>query len=202
MSALPNMDISSESKSKGGCSSVLDFRKTRKSADFARSIARSTPMDSIVSVLSRMPAVSSNVTGRPPRSRRTSITSRVVPAISEVIAISRPEIAFNSVDFPAFGAPIIATSNPSRIRSATKLPAISTSKLCTTCVIRPCTSGVTSVGTSSSAKSIVTSINAVARNKCCRHSSTSFPKCPEKTRLAWRLCASVSALIRSPSPST
>ena len=46
----------------------------------ARSRARRTPSISTGSSPSRMPAVSSSVTGQPPRSRCTSITSRVVPA--------------------------------------------------------------------------------------------------------------------------
>ena len=67
---------------------------------------------------SRRPAVSSRVSASPSRSSRTSITSRVVPATSEVSATSRPASAFSSVDLPTFGGPTSATSKPSRIRSA------------------------------------------------------------------------------------
>ena len=37
------------------------------------------------------------------------MTSRVVPAIGEVIAASRRASRFNRLDFPAFGGPMIAT---------------------------------------------------------------------------------------------
>ena len=84
--------------------------------------ARSIPSASSRSPASRRPAVSSSVSGRPSRSIRTSITSRVVPATSEVSATSRPASAFSSVDLPTFGGPTSATSKPSRIRSATRLP--------------------------------------------------------------------------------
>ena len=48
----------------------------------------------------------------------TSIGSRVVPANGEVIATSRPAIAFISVDLPTFGGPAITTTKPERSRSA------------------------------------------------------------------------------------
>ena len=46
----------------------------------------------------------------------------MVPATEEVIAASRPASRFSKVDFPAFGRPTIATSKPSRTRSATPPP--------------------------------------------------------------------------------
>ena len=70
----------------------------------------------------RSPAMSSSVSGSPPRSIRTSRTSRVVPATSEVSAASRRASAFSSVDLPTFGRPTSATSNPSRTRSAIRPP--------------------------------------------------------------------------------
>ena len=70
----------------------------------------------------RSPAMSSRVSGNPPRSIRTSRTSRVVPATSEVSAASRRASAFNSVDLPTFGRPTSATSKPSRTRSAIRPP--------------------------------------------------------------------------------
>src|SRR6059058_1186659 len=42
------------------------------------------------------------------------MTSRVVPAIGEVIAASRRANWFNILDFPAFGGPRIATAMPSQ----------------------------------------------------------------------------------------
>jgi hypothetical protein len=115
----------------------------------------------------------------PAISMRTSITSRVVPAISEVIAASRPASWFRSVDLPAFGArrrwqlrthrgcarrpqprPLRGRDRPSARRSA------------------PSTSGETSTGTSSSAKSIVASSRAPARIRSRRHPSTFCPTEP------------------------
>ncbi len=54
-------------------------RITRRSACCARLLARRTPAASTRSSVWRSPAVSSNVTGSPRKSSRTSITSRVVP---------------------------------------------------------------------------------------------------------------------------
>ena len=133
---------------------------------------------------------------------RTSITSRVVPAISDVMAASRPASAFRSVDLPAFGAPMIATSKPSRIRSAARPPCTSCRRSACTARPRARTSGATSTGTSSSAKSMVASINAAARINFSRHSSALRPIAPDRTRNACRRCASVSASIRSARPST
>ena len=150
----------------------------------ARCKALSIPIFSITSLVSRSPAVSRMVTASPFKSSRTSITSRVVPAISDVIAASRPTNAFKSVDFPIFGGPTIATSKPSLIRSATKVPASSVFKSCNNPAIRPLTSGTTSTGTSSSAKSIVASINDAALIKSARHPSIFLPIAPERTCIA------------------
>ena len=77
------------------------------------SIVRSMPMRSNRSSVERMPAVSRNRKRMPPMLARSSITSRVVPAISETIARSSLSRRFSSVDFPTFGAPAIATATPS-----------------------------------------------------------------------------------------
>ena len=44
--------------------------------------------------------------------------SRVVPAMSETIAASRPTSAFSNVDFPLLGGPAKTTRNPSLSFSA------------------------------------------------------------------------------------
>ncbi len=62
----------------------------------------------------RKPAVSASTTGQPPRSRWTSITSRVVPAVSDTIAASRRARRLSSEDLPALGGPMIAIDSPSR----------------------------------------------------------------------------------------
>ncbi len=52
---------------------------------------------------SRKPAVSISMTGTPPRSRCTSMTSRVVPASSDTIATSRLASAFNRARLAGIG---------------------------------------------------------------------------------------------------
>ncbi len=97
--------------------STLSTRCNLKSADAACSNARRTPSRSITSSLSRIPAVSIMTAAYPLKSMGTSITSRVVPAISETIATSLFAKAFNKLDLPTFGAPVKAIRKPSRIRS-------------------------------------------------------------------------------------
>ena len=130
------------------------------------------------------------------------MTSRVVPAISEVMAASRPAIRLRSVDLPTFGGPTIATSNPSRTRSAIRTPSYSRCMPARTRVISASTSGRVSTGTSSSAKSIVASSSAAARIRSRRQPSATSPNAPDNTRSACLRWPSVSASIKSASPST
>ena len=76
-----------------------------RSAAASDARARATPIASIESSLSRRPAVSTSRKGAPPIAVGASTRSRVVPAISEVIAASRPANALRRLDFPAFGGP-------------------------------------------------------------------------------------------------
>lgn len=73
-----------------------------------------TPIPSITSSVSLMPAVSESRKVRSPIFTDSSITSRVVPAISVTILLSQPLRQLKSVDFPTFGRPIITVSIPSR----------------------------------------------------------------------------------------
>ena len=73
-----------------------------------------TPFFSISSFESLMPAVSEIITGYPSIFRCASITSRVVPAISETMATSLFDKLFNKLDFPALVGPTIAILNPSK----------------------------------------------------------------------------------------
>lgn len=73
---------------------------------------RSIPRFSIVSVVSRMPAVSMKRNVVPVILTVSSMTSRVVPWMSLTIALSSPTRALSNVDFPAFVSPIIATGIP------------------------------------------------------------------------------------------
>ena len=86
----------------------------------------------------------------------------MVPASSDVRAASLPASVFKSVDLPTLGLPTIATSKPVRMRSATLVLFDSSFKSLFTLYKISKTSYETSVGTSSSAKSIVTSIKAIA----------------------------------------
>ena len=73
---------------------------------------RSIPKLSIVSLVSRIPAVSMNRKVIPPILTVSSITSRVVPWISLTMALSSFNNTFSKVDFPAFVSPMIATGTP------------------------------------------------------------------------------------------
>ena len=75
------------------------------------------PMLSIISFVSLIPAVSETTTGYPSILRNISITSLVVPAISETIAVGSTTNKFNKDDLPAFTSPIIDTLKPSLIFS-------------------------------------------------------------------------------------
>ena len=66
-----------------------------------------------------MPAVSEIITGYPSIFRCVSITSLVVPAVSETMATSLSDKLFIKLDLPAFVGPIIAILKPSRIISPT-----------------------------------------------------------------------------------
>ena len=62
--------------------------------------------------VSRIPAVSINRKLIPSITISSSTVSRVVPAISETMARSSFNRAFNKVDFPTFGSPTMATGIP------------------------------------------------------------------------------------------
>ena len=89
----------------------------RKSASLARLNARLTPSASIGLSVSLSPAVSEIRTGNPAITVLIDTMSRVVPASEETIAASRRASAFNKLDLPALGRPIIATSTPCRMAS-------------------------------------------------------------------------------------
>mmetsp|Transcript_27156 Transcript_27156/g.69106 ORF Transcript_27156/g.69106 Transcript_27156/m.69106 type:complete len:341 (-) Transcript_27156:637-1659(-) len=99
------------------------------SAARAAARERSTPICSTLSTLSRIPAVSSSVSGTPPTTSPASSTSRVVPAMSVTIARSVRVHALSRLDLPTFGRPTMATCSPWRssvpvcaVRSAASIP--------------------------------------------------------------------------------
>ena len=61
----------------------------------------------------RMPAVSRKRKTTPSMLARSSMTSRVVPAMSETMARSSLSRRLSKVLFPTFGAPTMATATPS-----------------------------------------------------------------------------------------
>ena len=75
---------------------------------------RSTPIFSTTSSVSRIPAVSISFNGTPRTLTYSSITSRVVPAMSVTMAFSSLNKWFNKLDLPTFGRPMIAVLKPSR----------------------------------------------------------------------------------------
>ena len=124
-----------------------------------------------------------DVTGNPFRSNLSSITSLVVPSRSDTIATSLWANLFRRLDFPAFGGPMIATSNPILIRSADENPA--NSRCCSasrSSAIASKTRLGTSSGTSSSAKSTLTSTKAPASIRSCRHSNAFWASSPLAVR--------------------
>mmetsp|Transcript_73 Transcript_73/g.230 ORF Transcript_73/g.230 Transcript_73/m.230 type:complete len:320 (-) Transcript_73:28-987(-) len=156
------------------------------------------------SVCSRSPAVSDKSTGRPPSCSVTSTTSRVVPAIGETIAAGRSASAFSSVDLPAFGGPRMATRTPSRTTSprppSPSCASTSDRRRRTFCIAPKSASVVTS--SASSPKSMRASVCARAARSSWRHPSSLLRCAPPILRSACLRCSSVSALIRSASPST
>ena len=93
---------------------VASTSHNTRSASSTRANARLIPSASTLPRASRIPAVSTRITGMPPRSRCTSMTSRVVPASSETIATSRLASAFSRDDLPALGGPAMTMRKPSR----------------------------------------------------------------------------------------
>ena len=96
-------------------SSVISPSTTKRMSD-ARSVsakARSTPMRSTVSAVSRIPAVSDRFSTTSPSTTLSVITSRVVPSMSVTMARSLPQSRLSRLDFPVFGLPMIAAGTPS-----------------------------------------------------------------------------------------
>ena len=101
-----------------------------KSASPASVRAFSTPIFSILSSVSRIPAVSMRRRPRSLRRTDSSSTSLVVPATSVTIARSCPERRLRREDLPAFGLPRMTVRMPSeRILPESKVRIISSISL-------------------------------------------------------------------------
>ena len=134
----------------------------------------------------------------------TETTSRVVPAIGETIAAGRCASVLSSVDLPAFGGPRMATRTPSRTTSP-RAPSWSSRPISarSACVdVTACASASVVMSSASSPKSMSASVYARLLRSAARHSSYCRRCAPPIWRSACFRCSSVSALIRSPSPST
>ena len=162
-----------------------------------------------MSTVSRSPAVSTNRIGIPRTFNNSSKTSRVVPGISETIARSVRKRAFNKLDFPTLGHPIIATRAPSRmilpssnvLSNWSRWPCISRSA--------PSNSLVSIKVMSSSTKSIPASRRARWWINWSRMRSTSLDKVPRNWAcaalrllvvVAWIVSRTASAWARSSRP--
>lgn len=73
---------------------------------------RSIPIFSMASCVSRIPAVSIKRKVIPCNTTVSSMTSRVVPCMSETMALSSLTRRLSSVDFPALVSPIMAVGTP------------------------------------------------------------------------------------------
>ena len=149
-------------------------------------IVRWMPICSSRSSVGRMPAVSRNRKSTPPMLAHSSITSRVVPAISETMARSSFRSRLSSVDLPTFGAPAMATATPSRMAlpSANELRRRSISAAMRCIVARSAVRSANS--TSSSEKSSSSSSSEVRFSSFSRSDSSSSEYPP-------RICVEASA---------
>ena len=140
---------------------------------------------------------------QPSRSRRTSITSRVVPASSETIAASRRASAFRRLDLPTLGGPASTTRKPSR-RISPRWPSSRCAR----------DRGVQRLRHRRACAKALAARRPRRRSRwpprsarCASISSRApalvavAPARPPVWRRAWRRCASVSASIRSARPS-
>ena len=106
-------------KAKGSTASgaVASTTSNTRSASLIALSARSTPIFSTWSSVSRRPAVSTTCSGIPSMWICSRKISRVVPAISVTMAASRPARALSRLDLPALGRPAITTVIPSRSKA-------------------------------------------------------------------------------------
>ena len=158
---------------------------------------RSMPIFSMVSEVSRIPAVSMKRYIMPSIVNVSSIVSRVVPSMSLTMARSSPKMAFRSVLFPVLVSPTIATGMPCFIA----LPILNESVSFTIC-FKAVSSNLLSFvrsanSTSSSEKSSSSSKSEVKSTSFERKSRNSFEKPPLSWLTASLCSASFCAAIKS-----
>ena len=140
---------------------------------------RSTPICSITSFVSRIPAVSMRRKRMPSMTSVSSIVSRVVPWMSLTIARCSPKSAFRRVDLPTFGEPMIATEIPLRIALPVRKECIRAASFCSISSASVCNSVRSANSNSSwSAKSNSSSTREVKCNKRSRSAANSVETDP------------------------
>ena len=135
-------------------------------------------MDSTVSSVVRIPAVSTNLKATPSMFISSSMVSRVVPAMSDTIALSSFRSAFRRVDLPTFGSPTIATGIPFLITFPRANESIRRFKTSEILSINFSNSLRSANATSSSAKSNSSSIKDAKFNNSCRSPCNSLANPP------------------------
>ena len=158
---------------------------------------RSIPRLSMVSFVSRIPAVSMNRKVMPPILIVSSMTSRVVPWISLTIALSSFSNTFSKVDFPAFVSPMIATGTPFLMAFPTLNEWTSREITCSISSASFRNAERSANSTSSSLKSSSSSIMEVKFSNLLRRSVNSLLKPPRIWLMAKRWVAAEEDAIKS-----
>src|SRR5471030_470226 len=171
-----------------------------KSASSIFSFDFSTPIFSIISSVSLIPAVSVILIGIPSRFIYSSITSLVVPGISVTIALFSLNNALSNDDLPTLGLPIITTLRPSLII----LPSSAFVNNCLILIIVLSMPSLilkiissSTISSSSSVKSTAYSIKANTFNKYFLNSDISLERAPLLCIIADFIDNSVFAVIIS-----
>ena len=137
-----------------------------------------------------MPAVSKNLNSTPFKTIVSSITSLVVPAISETMALSSFNKTFNNVDLPALGEPTMATGIPFLITFPNENESSRLFVLAATLFTRSTNCWRSANSTSSSLKSNSSSTNDAKFNNSCLNTLISSLKPP----LIWCIATWCAAL--------
>ncbi|CAI8173410.1 MAG: Uncharacterised protein [SAR116 cluster bacterium] len=133
----------------------------------------------------------------PPIEISSSMVSLVVPAISETMARSSFKRAFNKVDFPAFGAPTIATGIPFFMTLPRANESISWRRTLEIFSNRALKASRSAKATSSSAKSNSNSMSDAKFNNSCLKAFISELNPPRICCMAIWCAAALSEAIRS-----
>ena len=148
--------------------------------------ARSTPIRSTGSDVSRSPAVSCTSNGMPAMTTCSRTTSRVVPGTSVTMAESVRAKRLSRLDFPTFGAPAITSFTPLRRTAPRRDSARVDAMAARNAASRAAVSVVPMRSSSSSGKSMAASMNARSSTSASRWLSTVCENSPDSDRRAHR----------------